>query len=114
VTPSPAVVAALRALSEGFERLIAALESEKPLAEMIAQDASPLGRRRHCAAVKRRIASGAPGAALVGRRHLLNADALEEELTRVSGQRRPPAAASPAPEDVRDELARAIRALKGG
>lgn len=51
---------------------------------MVDQGASPLGRRRHCAAVRRRLARGEAGAAVVGRRHLLSADALGEELARTS------------------------------
>lgn len=46
------------------------------------QSASPLGRRRHIAAVRARIASGAGGAAIIDRRHLLSREALSEELER--------------------------------
>ncbi|HOU24900.1 MAG TPA: hypothetical protein PLN42_11755 [Anaerolineae bacterium] len=56
------------------------------------QQRSPLGKNRHCAAVRRRIAAGEPGAAIVGRRHLLSRDALDEELLRAG---RPAAATSP-------------------
>lgn len=44
------------------------------------QVASPLGRRRHIAAVRGRVARGDAGAAIVGRRHLLTRDALAAEL----------------------------------
>jgi hypothetical protein len=47
---------------------------------VVDQSASPLGRRRHIAAVRRLIASGAPGGAVVGRRHLLTREALNAEL----------------------------------
>lgn len=53
-------------------------------AGMVTQSGSPLGSRRHCNAVKRRIAAGLPGAAKVGRRYLLSQDALAEELSRTS------------------------------
>jgi hypothetical protein len=51
---------------------------------LISQAGSPLGSRRHCNAVRRRLASGAHGAAKVGRRYLLTPDALAEELSRTS------------------------------
>jgi hypothetical protein len=51
--------------------------------DMISQAESPLGRRRHCAVVQRRVASGQPGAAVVGRKHLLSPTALSEELSRL-------------------------------
>lgn len=78
---------------------------------MIDQARSPLGARRHCAAVKRRLARGEPGASLVGRKHLLTEEALSEELGRVSN--RQPAKRNDA-NDVRDELERELRLLKGG
>lgn len=60
--------------SKVFERLTAGQ------AGLVEQSASPLGRRRHIAAVRRLVASGAPGAAIVGRRHFLSKDALVAEL----------------------------------
>jgi hypothetical protein len=44
------------------------------------QAGSPLGNRRHCSAVKRRIAAGLEGARIIGRRHELSPAALEQEL----------------------------------
>lgn len=41
---------------------------------------SPLGRRNHCAAVRRRKAEGLDGAERVGKRYLLSPEALQEEL----------------------------------
>lgn len=46
----------------------------------IDQSQSPLGPRRHRAAVRRRLSVGEEGASRVGRRHLLSADALAAEL----------------------------------
>jgi len=67
----------------------------------IDQEFSPLGSRRHIAAVRRRVARRKPGAeldaAIVGRRYLLSIDALAEEYFR------------PVPRRVR--LKRALRAL---
>lgn len=77
---------------------------------MLDQSASPLGSRRHCTAVKRRIARGEPGAAIVGRKHLLSPEALSEELGRVSRRE------SPNPTDtggVRAELERELRLVHG-
>lgn len=105
----------LAALGEAVAARVAALVVERltnGAPGMVAQDASPLGRRRHCAAVKRRLASGKPGAAIVGRRHLLSPEALADELARVSGQR--PPAVSPASGSVRAELERELRLVKGG
>lgn len=51
---------------------------------MTPQSGSPLGPRRHCDAVKRRLAAGAGGAAKIGRRYLLTPAALQEELSQVS------------------------------
>jgi hypothetical protein len=62
--------------------------------EMIPQGRSPLGPRRHCEAVKRRLAAGQPGAAKVGRRYLLSEAALEEELQRSGARQTPPAGAA--------------------
>ncbi len=48
--------------------------------KMTDQAGSPLGRRRHIAAVRRRVATGEPGACIVARRYLLSPEALAEEL----------------------------------
>lgn len=69
---------------------------------MIDQSASPLGRRRHIAAVRARVSTGATGAAIVGRRYLLAREAIEAELAKVSGARKRP----PKLEAVGDLLSR--------
>ena len=78
----------------------------------IDQAASPLGRRRHCACVRRRVARGEPGAAVVGRRFFLSPAAMTEELqrtTRRSGQ------AIPASErSVRRELLAELALVQDG
>lgn len=51
---------------------------------MIDQSASPLGRRRHIAAVRGRVAAGESGAAIVGRRYLLAREAVDAELAATS------------------------------
>lgn len=52
--------------------------------DMLDQAGSPLGRRRHIAAVRARVARGDAGAAIVGRRYLLTRDVLEAELQLVA------------------------------
>lgn len=74
-------------------------------ADLVPQGASPLGKRRHCAAVRARVAKGDPGGCVVGRTHYLTPDALKQELAacKPPKRRRPvlkAVAAAP-----RDELA---------
>jgi hypothetical protein len=68
----------LDALADRFiDRWLAATNSR-----MVAQTGSPLGPRRHRAAVKRRVANNEGGAAIAdrGRRFMLTHEALREEL----------------------------------
>lgn len=82
-------------------------------AGMIDQSASPLGARRHCAAVKRRLARGEAGAAKVGRRYLLSPEALSEELGRTSrGSVNHEGEATT--NRVTDELRRELALVRGG
>lgn len=69
------------------------------------QQGSPLGPRRHCEAVKRRLAEGLFGAAHIGRRYLLSPEALAEELAGIS--RPAPSSAC----DIGEELRREMRAI---
>lgn len=77
----------------------------------IDQQSSPLGSRRHRACVRRRVQAGETGAAIVGRRFLLSAAALAEELARVSRT-------DPAPEesasDAADRVRRRLRLVSRG
>ena len=75
------------------------------------QHASPLGPRRHCAAVRRRLAAGLAGGTILGRRLLLTPEAVEEELASSRVKRPAPDAES----DVRD-LAKemGLRLVPGG
>ena len=97
----------LTPLLQEFARLVArevvALQREgQP--QMIDQHASTLGPRKHCAAVKRRLAKGLPDASIVGRRHLLTPDALQQELGRgVPCKARAPAKSGPV-NDIASEL----------
>lgn len=88
---------------EALDALAAALlpRLEKLLrgtdATPIDQRSSPLGPRRHCAAVRARIAAGKPGASVVGRRFLLSPAALSDELAARGAVVRPKPAAKPDP-----------------
>lgn len=71
----------------------------------IDQGSSPLGPRRHCAAVRRRIATKAHGAAIIGRRLILSEQALGEELAAVEQRPRTKKPKEPSPaEAMRHEL----------
>jgi hypothetical protein len=76
----------------------------------IDQVSSPLGRRRHCVAVRRRVAERAGGAAVLGRRHVLSREALTEELARKPEKKAKPAAKP----SVGDELRAELRLVRGG
>ena len=105
------VLAALEALAcvlaPAIARAVVAELRSGDAPGMLDQAASPLGRRRHMAACRARVAAGLDGAAIVGRRHLLSRDALDAELTAAS--KRPARATKPA---AVDELAE-IRAKYG-
>lgn len=74
--------------------------------DLISQAASPLGKRRHCSAVRARMARGDGSACIVGRAHFLTAAALREELVACKApKRRAPARAAVIASTQRDELA---------
>lgn len=76
----------------------------------IDQTASTLGARRHNAAVRRRLANGEAGAAIVGRRHFLSRDALAAELARRPARKlnsAPPSTTKPA--SFEDRFRRILR-----
>ena len=106
----------LESMLDEFAERVAAKVTEKlasgGMPGALDQSRSPLGRRRHIAAARRRIASGQPGAAQVGRRYLMSPEALSEELARTSGRHVDPPA--PASGSVRAELESALRVVKGG
>lgn len=60
----------------------------------VSQANSPLGPRRHCAAVRRRIGRGAIDCIIDGKRYLMTRDALHEELLSL-GKPRPTVKAIP-------------------
>lgn len=67
--------------------ILAALQGQTD--SLADQTVSPLGPLRHCAAVRRRIDRGQQGASIVGRRHLLTPEALQEELATATTATRP-------------------------
>lgn len=103
----------LTPLLEVFADMVAARVVERLRAtdtDTVPQERSPLGRRRHCAAVRRRVAAGQHGAFVVGRRHLLTQEALQEELA----MQRPRNLSVPVPAttNIADELSAAIAQVK--
>jgi hypothetical protein len=86
-----------------------ATEHRADLHSWIDQQHSALGPRRHVSAVRRRVAAGDKGAALVGRKALLSPDSLAEELARVSNRQR-----KDQPEDGPAELRRTLGLVSGG
>jgi hypothetical protein len=81
--------------------------------DWIDQTSSPLGRRRHCATVRRRLEQSLPGAAIVERAHRLTREALDEELAALSQAHVPTRIETECP-GVTDELTRELRAAGGG
>ena len=80
---------------------------------MVSQHGSPLGARRHRAAVARRLERGEGGAARVGRRFLLSHDALTEELARVSTPEPPAVRARDADlDEYQREIVRGLRSIR--
>jgi len=70
-----------RELEQTFDRLLEAAETPGNDTEEWIDQEKPggLGPRRHCAAVRRRLAENKPGAAKIGRRFLLSPAAYAEE-----------------------------------
>ena len=97
---SAALATLARVLAPHIAReVVALLRAES--SGMIDQAASPLGRKRHCSAVRSRVSTGEPGAAIVGRRHLLSKEALDQELAALARRTRKPAL----PVEQADDLA---------
>lgn len=97
----------LRVAADELDRIAA--EESLSRSDWIGQAESPLGRKRHCAAVRRLVAEGNPGAAIVGRRHLLAPDALSDALGEVSR----PKSKAPAETSPEERLAARLRLVGG-
>jgi len=96
----------LRVAAEELDRI--ASEEALQRNDWIGQAESPLGRKRHCAAVRRLVADGHPGAAVVGRRHLLSPGALAQALGEASRPKPEPTELSP-----EERLGAALRLVGG-
>lgn len=93
----------LRALAVEVARAVVTELRAGDVPSMVDQSASPLGRRRHIAAVRKRVNASEPGAAIVGRRHLLSRGALDAELAALAAkQPRKARASAPARDDLAD------------
>ena len=90
-------------LDELADRIAARLDERQRAGRpgWVSQAKSPLGSRRHCRAVNRRLEAGEAGAHAIGRQRLLSPQALSEELARAS-KRELPVAVDPG--NVRAEL----------
>ena len=95
----------LRAAAAECDAIAAEASAERT--DWIDQRQSPLGPRRHCRAVAARIASGSPGAVVVGRRQLLSQAALAEDLARGASKKQPAKAS------IADELRSELRLVGG-
>jgi hypothetical protein len=82
----PTLARVLRAAADEADRI--AEEQRDDRRDWIPQASSPLGPRRHVRIVRRRLAAGEDGAALIGRQALLSPEALEEEIAEL-GEAKP-------------------------
>lgn len=98
---------AYRAMAAELEAIDAEERAEHR--EWTSQVGSPLGPRRHCRAVDRRLAARAEGAARIGRKALLSPAALQEELSALE-KKKP---TEPKIEGTKERLERKL-ALVGG
>lgn len=91
-----------------FARLVAQevlRELRNGPSDLVSQAASPLGKRRHCAAVRARVVRGDAGGCVVGRTHYLTPEALKQELAACKPPKPRGANAKPMAAAPRDELA---------
>jgi len=108
-------VSALDDAVAAFARLVAqevVRELRSGPSDLISQAVSPLGKRRHCAAVRARVNRGDPGGAIVGRVFYLTPEALREELAKGRAPKRRAGGVKSIAAAPRDELA-ALRAELG-
>lgn len=81
MTPGILLVALARVLRVAAEECeTIAREASQENAQWLSQAESPLGRRRHINACRRRMESKLDGAGQVGRKFLLSPEAIAEEL----------------------------------
>ena len=80
---------------------------------MQSQADSPLGPRRHCAAVRRRVRAGDPGAQIIGRTFLLSLEALADEMAQVTRCVAQPVTTGTVEDELRQELGLAKTRTRG-
>jgi hypothetical protein len=113
------LAAALEAQASALEtqaatlRALAQEAAKDSPTDLIDQVASPLGNRRHCAAVQRLVAAGKPGASIVGRKHFLTPEALQAELANASPRKRAANDTAPRKPTAVDALDRNLALLTG-
>jgi hypothetical protein len=95
----------MRAFATEIARAVVAELRAGDAPGLIDQTASPLGRRRHIAAVRARVARGDSSAAIVGRRCLLAREALDAELATLARKAPRNARKAPPTSTRPDELA---------
>lgn len=100
-------VRGLRAFADEVER--AEAEERETERGWVSQTGSPLGARRHAAAVRRRLERGERGAGMAGRKFLLSSEALAEELAKTDKGEK-----TPKPEGTGDRLRRKLALVGGG
>jgi|ERR1044071_8831414 hypothetical protein len=109
-----AILTELRELRRRCDSLIEHVETE-PRSEAaggnVDQSKSELGPKRHCAAVRRRIARNEPGAFIVARRHYLTPQAYEEECQTWFRPAKAEKIRPAPPENDNDEVAAAMARL---
>lgn len=86
---------AARAALETLARVLAPMVAQEVVralrsgpSDLISQAASPLGKRRHCAAVRARVGRGDSSGCVVGRTHYLTPEALSQELAACKAPKR--------------------------
>lgn len=94
----------LRELAREVAREVVAELRRGEAPGMIDQASSALGRRRHIAAVRKRVAAGEPGAAVVGRRYLLAREYVDAELAALAKKPSKTKTAAPMPADELADL----------
>ncbi len=109
-TPKSKRAEALRLIGQALLLLADDESKSAEWAAWVSQACSPLGKRRHTAACRRRIELGEGGARIVGRRHDLSPEALQDELNKISQRATPRKVQTEEPTtSIADELASELR-----
>ena len=107
ITDTQILAPASAAVNALIDLLVAAVAERLRItstSSLIDQRQSKLGRRRHAAVVRRRLANGQSGASIVGRVFYLTPEAHQEELDTISRTHVAPVSIEPAKSSIADEL----------